>query len=69
MIFNDQHTLKPDLDALNDTVPSDLPFIKIREQNVTAFSMLSLSTKGRSHAAVQAGKTTKHPVDMQERLG
>jgi hypothetical protein len=25
------------------------------------FSMLSLSTKGRSHVAVQGGKTTKHP--------
>ena len=29
--------------------------------NATAFSMLSLSTKGKSHEAVQAGKTTDHP--------
>jgi hypothetical protein len=61
MILNDQPTLKPDADALNDTDPADLPFIKFREQNATAFSMLSLSTKGRSHVAVQARKTTKHP--------
>jgi hypothetical protein len=60
MILNDSPNLKPDSDALSDTVPADLPFIKLREQNATAFSMLSLSTKGRNHVAVQGGKTTKH---------
>jgi hypothetical protein len=61
MILSDQPTFKPDLDALDDTYAAYLLFIMLREQNATAFSMLSLSTKGRSHVAVQVGKTTKHP--------
>jgi hypothetical protein len=61
MILNDQPNLKPDSEDLDETVPTDAPFIKLREHNATAFSMLSLSTKGRNHVAVQAGKTTDHP--------
>jgi hypothetical protein len=62
MILHDQPTLKPDAsDVLDESVATDVPFIKLREQNPTAFSMLSLSTKGRTHVAVQAGKTTDHP--------
>jgi hypothetical protein len=61
MILKDLPTLQADSDALDDTAAADLPFIKLREQNATAFSMLSLSTKGRSHVAVQGGKTTKNP--------
>jgi hypothetical protein len=67
MILNDQPTLKADADTLNDMNPADLSFIKLREQNATAFSMLSLSTKGRSYVAVQAGKTTKHPSGYERK--
>jgi hypothetical protein len=61
MILNDQPTLKPDADTLDETDATHIPFIKLTEQNATAFSKLSVSTKGRSHVAVQGGKTTKHP--------
>ena len=61
MILTDQPTLKPDKEDLDEAKATDLPFIKLREMNATAFSMLSLSTKGKSHEAVQAGKTTDHP--------
>jgi hypothetical protein len=46
---------------LDESEAADLPLIKLREANATAFSMMSLSTKGRSHNAVQAGKTANHP--------
>ena len=61
MILTDQPTMKPDSEDLDETKPADVPFIKMREMNATAFSMLSLSTKGKSHEAVQNGKTTDHP--------
>jgi hypothetical protein len=69
MILNDQPNLKPGVDVLDDTAAADAPFIKLREHNATAFSMLSLSTKRRSHMAVQLGKTTKHPSGYSEKLG
>ena len=53
--------MKPDSEDLDETKPADVPFIKMREMNATAFSVLSLSTKGKSHEAVQNGKTTDHP--------
>ena len=61
MILADQPDLRPDIDILVDTDPVHVPLIKLRDQNATAFSMLSLSTKGKSHEAVQNGKTTIHP--------
>lgn len=61
MLLTDQPTLRPDVDDLDEAVATDVPLIKLREQNAIAFSMLSLSTKGKSHEAVQAGKTTANP--------
>jgi hypothetical protein len=52
MILNDHSTLKPDADILDDSAAADVPFIKLRDHNAQAFSMLSLSTKRRSHVAV-----------------
>ena len=61
MILAYQPDLRPDVDVLVDTDTAHIPLIKLREQNATAFSMLSLSTKGKSHEAVQNGKTTINP--------
>ena len=45
MILTDKPTLKPDKEDLDEAKDEDVPFIKLREMNATAFSMLRLSTK------------------------
>ena len=62
MILTAHPDLRPDADTLIETDANHIPLIKLRDQNATAFSMLSLSTKGKSHEAVQNGKTTIHPA-------